>query len=1497
MPNDQPAGKGRKKGSGAKSGRKTPAPESVVPATPTQTVRSGVAGTAGSNAADAASQGGAAAAPPNIGLSSIAEADERSMDRSEAWHTEFTPISRNLVVEPRALTSLAAAMAQYESEDADHWPTQPSSSGIGVIAPVAGPVPALDSPEDVEPWGLSAVGNECVPIAIEGPTLASLQQPTYVKHISEGAAASIFSNVMSIVPLPTEPARPWCASRTFSRPTMHGLFADSPILAGSFISEYRGELLSTAAYRANPINQYAQVGTVKPHVHMFPPPLAVAIDARRFGTEARFARASCHPNAVLRPILFTRTGEAELVKSEDADHFSSLGPSFKRPEREPELLFGIFALTDIPRTHEITLGWEWDDEHIVHLLPSLVKDPALGLPPAPPGGEGASAAALAAAAIAAKVASGVRTTERERRSAAMATLAERGEFPYANARFAASMNAVLAVLLGMSLCACIGSAVPPGGQGGTASAHNSRKQDCAIAQMLRLAQGMAPLNVVMPGNKTHRKIRQPDFLPLVGVRRWWRPLSLTPTPEMTPDEVANRQRDLLLHHLDVPYKRTPTGHVGRVGEEDYLRAIAELKRTAKDVRKAELLPDIEDDRRSRASSLTEPLSGLSDLDEGDDEDDVSALLSNSGTIDLRPEESDPEDAWDAPRLLPHKKRVSGTRLKATYSGDEDSDAERAGAAGRRRASKVHTTPLPTPGLPTQQTARKATVTGVRKVSKAQGLLEQTRKLKSRGRPRKEATERASPRRVKMHDDSGDEGLRPRQSSKKKWRKSGKLHEPSSPLTSAPDDGKNYSSDESLSPAPTIQRKLSTQSERRNSLKHGDQSKMEEPLRADKVMLERPDKKRRASLIPSGSESERTARSVSPEKKAGGHERSKKKRKASEATSDLSESAIKRKNAKRLAASKMAKLQEKQKRLSLADIRDSESSGEEQPKLQLSPNKRQRSNSPEKKMVRASVKAKKPRLIISTDESGLEEDLTPGATVAQVQNAASFESSPVVEEGSAFDSQVPRAMESQSRVGDLAFTQTPDTAPPPARVEPPRAKLTLAEYKKRLAERQANEAAASAAPPTPSEVPPSPLETLTAEQSRLGPPTSGVPPSGMEVQHSAVGAGDFLASRYAPPAPRPPRPATPPRSVPPSPIAQSVYSSVPPGAAPGQIPSYSSFAQRASLADFSQPPAPAQSQMTVDASTGRQQLNVGTGMHSPQTGFAPDHVRADSSFVNDDVRSRGDSMSPRKSVSGAWLMGNATSPVRAAPPAPLASDHIGADGAGNRSIFRPGFRPVVPPSPIASDMPSLRPPQTPTSAPRPPAAPAAFNPPRGPKALINASAPTASPSVAAASSAFSGRSEDISPIVGARRMHSNSVSNASASSMSPPAHGSRLPSAATGPPGNPVDVGGSRSSSGSFSVEPGAPPGTYAARPTAIDDFAGVPRGPRGSEDGFVDASHTIPAPREGAGAGIASGSPASMPFRGRGRGWMGGGSRGFPRGGGWGGRARGDMRRGRGRGW
>ncbi|KDN46282.1 SET domain-containing protein, partial [Tilletiaria anomala UBC 951] len=144
---------------------------------------------------------------------------------------------------------------------------------------------------------------------------------------------------------------------------MHGLFAEQFIPAGSFIMEFKGELSSADSYRRDPRNMYDLIGCTKPHVHILPPPLNIVIDARRFGNEVRFARYSCHPNAVIRPILFRKL---------PLDPSSGGAAGLQEADIEPELLFGLFAIGDISKMHEITVGWEWDDLHIVHLLPRLV---------------------------------------------------------------------------------------------------------------------------------------------------------------------------------------------------------------------------------------------------------------------------------------------------------------------------------------------------------------------------------------------------------------------------------------------------------------------------------------------------------------------------------------------------------------------------------------------------------------------------------------------------------------------------------------------------------------------------------------------------------------------------------------------------------------------------------------------------------------------------------------------------------------------------------------------------------------------------------------------------------------------------------------------------------------------------------------------------------------------------------------------------------------------
>lgn len=296
--------------------------------------------------------------------------DEEVHTRVDSWQMEYTPISVNRVREQ----SMVSLMARHVS----HWkargvlPTVQDEQGFFVapLSDASGCLPTEEGERVYAEHGLAAVGHECVPVEMHCVSLRESHIHPHIRHISDQVTGSFFNNIMHSQALPSEPQNVWSASKMFCRPAMHGLFSDTHIPAGAFIMEYCGELYSADTYRANPINQYAKMGTPKPRVHLFPRPLNLAIDARMYGNPARFARSSCHPNAVLRPILHY-DGSSDM----------------------PRLVFGLFAIAPISRSHEITVGWEWDDHHIVHALPALARDSCAdepaprALPKSPPGAD------------------------------------------------------------------------------------------------------------------------------------------------------------------------------------------------------------------------------------------------------------------------------------------------------------------------------------------------------------------------------------------------------------------------------------------------------------------------------------------------------------------------------------------------------------------------------------------------------------------------------------------------------------------------------------------------------------------------------------------------------------------------------------------------------------------------------------------------------------------------------------------------------------------------------------------------------------------------------------------------------------------------------------------------------------------------------------------------------------------------------------------------------
>ena len=105
----------------------------------------------------------------------------------------------------------------------------------------------------------------------------------------------------------------------------------------------------------------------KPYVHLVPPPLSVALDARMTGNETRFVRSGCRPNAVLRPVL---------CSSQQARNSHLNGEYAVAQENDDTgvLKFAIYALRDLKACEEVVLGWEWDDGAVVHQLPALIEE-------------------------------------------------------------------------------------------------------------------------------------------------------------------------------------------------------------------------------------------------------------------------------------------------------------------------------------------------------------------------------------------------------------------------------------------------------------------------------------------------------------------------------------------------------------------------------------------------------------------------------------------------------------------------------------------------------------------------------------------------------------------------------------------------------------------------------------------------------------------------------------------------------------------------------------------------------------------------------------------------------------------------------------------------------------------------------------------------------------------------------------------------------------------
>jgi hypothetical protein len=96
------------------------------------------------------------------------------------------------------------------------------------------------------------------------------------------------------------------------------------------IALFKGEVGYQDSYRNEPINQYAFWNHPKPYV-VFHPLLPVYIDARRYGSEARFVRRSCRPNLNVGTIVV-----------------------------DTNVHFALFSAESLKSGVELTLGWDWN---------------------------------------------------------------------------------------------------------------------------------------------------------------------------------------------------------------------------------------------------------------------------------------------------------------------------------------------------------------------------------------------------------------------------------------------------------------------------------------------------------------------------------------------------------------------------------------------------------------------------------------------------------------------------------------------------------------------------------------------------------------------------------------------------------------------------------------------------------------------------------------------------------------------------------------------------------------------------------------------------------------------------------------------------------------------------------------------------------------------------------------------------------------------------------
>ena len=300
-------------------------------------------------------------------------------------------------VEKDTLTALHPHLLPYAEDKAvTARPTLPNSASFLTSAgKIRTGSPGLSSGSSTPAHSgvLSALSSPMSPLILSFP----FNFPTDLPKLSVKPLAT--SSLSLAPPACTPFSGPTCIPslmNPYPRPTIHGVFSTSSYTSGTLLSVLFGQVLSGEEYRADPVNQWKDMGVLKNHTRGLGQPWDLVLDQRRWGDESRFLRQGCHPNVYVRPIIKRKAKASDakdvIPPQSGGQQTGKKGRKQRRLQRQQDAIghceewefgFGLYALQDISKREELVLPFDWADDHVIHSLHTPLFSPQLVFPSIP----------------------------------------------------------------------------------------------------------------------------------------------------------------------------------------------------------------------------------------------------------------------------------------------------------------------------------------------------------------------------------------------------------------------------------------------------------------------------------------------------------------------------------------------------------------------------------------------------------------------------------------------------------------------------------------------------------------------------------------------------------------------------------------------------------------------------------------------------------------------------------------------------------------------------------------------------------------------------------------------------------------------------------------------------------------------------------------------------------------------------------------------------------